>query len=147
MHKIPDILRADMERKNIDSPLSLKVLEELNRSLSAGDKSPGIRACPPWTIPESPASKQQRDEGKALVFVGARRQPSPGTRPLPAGTSKELRRQQVARPENSPASSRRRLPAPRREKSPPPIHRLNGVSKAGTTTTMRTKRKTHEPGQ
>jgi hypothetical protein len=70
MHKIPDILRADMERKNIDIPLSLKVLEELNRSLSAGDKSPGIRALPPLDDPRIVRlENSNRDEGKPLVFV------------------------------------------------------------------------------
>lgn len=35
-----------MERKNIDIPLSLEVLGELNRSLAAGKKNPCIRALP-----------------------------------------------------------------------------------------------------
>ncbi len=39
-------LRADMESKNIDIALSLHVLQELNKSLAAGKKNPGIRSLP-----------------------------------------------------------------------------------------------------
>jgi UDP-N-acetylglucosamine pyrophosphorylase len=44
--QLPAALRADMERKNIDIPLSLEVLQGLNKSLEAGAKNPGIRALP-----------------------------------------------------------------------------------------------------
>jgi len=111
MHKIPDILRADMERKNIDIPLSLKVLEELNRSLSAGDKSPGIRALPPLDDPRIVRlENSNRDEGKPLVFVepvAAEARLARYGLELP----RELRRQQGRCPEKLAAFSRSQLSA------------------------------------
>lgn len=111
MHKIPDILRADMERKNIDIPLSLKVLEELNRSLSAGDKSPGIRALPPLDDPRIVRlENSNRDEGKPLVFVEPVAAEARFARyglELP----RELRRQQGRCPEKLAAFSRSQLSA------------------------------------
>ena len=70
MHRIPAALRADMKSKDIDIPLSIRVLEDLNKSLAAGSLGPKVRSLPSLSDPrivqlETP----EQDEEKPSILV------------------------------------------------------------------------------